>query len=87
LAHTEEILSILETHPALRGAEEPLRVYLTCYRVLRAVDDPRSGELLDAAYRLIQERARKIDDEELRRSYLENVASHREIVAEWEKQR
>jgi hypothetical protein len=35
---------------------------------------------------LIQERANKIDDETLRRSYLENVPHHREIIALWKKQ-
>ena len=33
---------------------------------------------------LLQERAATIEDEALRRSYLENVAAHREIVALWE---
>jgi hypothetical protein len=62
-----------------------MRIYLTCYRVLRAMGDPRASEILDAAYRLIQERADKIEDEALRRSYLENVAANREIIREWRK--
>jgi hypothetical protein len=33
---------------------------------------------------LLQERAAKIEDQDLRRSYLENVPFHREIVAAWE---
>ena len=37
---------------------------------------------MNAAYNLLQEQAARIDDEELRRSFLENVASHREIVSE-----
>jgi tetratricopeptide (TPR) repeat protein len=86
LAHVEEILSYLEAHPTLDGAYEPLRIYLTCHQILRAVEDPRAEEILDAAYRLLQERATKIDDEDLRRSYLENVAAHREIVATWKAQ-
>ena len=84
LAHVEEILCCLETYPELYGTWEPLRVYLTCYRVLRAGEDPRAEEILDAAYRLLQERAARIEDERLRRSYLENVAAHREIIAAWE---
>jgi len=77
-------LSYLETHPTLDGTIEPLRVYLTCYRVLRANEDPRAGEVLSAAHRLLQERAARIDDEQLRRSFLENVAAHREIIEAWE---
>ena len=45
--------------------------------------DPRAEEILTGAYHLLQERAEKIDDQELRRSYLENVSYHREIVAEF----
>jgi len=85
LAHVEEIVRYLETHPTLDGTEEPFRVYLTCYRVLRANHDPRAGDILDTAHRLLQERAAKIEDEELRRSFLENVAAHRETVEEWGK--
>jgi hypothetical protein len=83
LAHVQEILICLEAGPGLEGTWEPLRVYLTCYCVLRANGDPRAEETLAAAYCLLQERAANIDDEGLRRSYLENVAAHREIVAAW----
>ena len=84
LVHVEEILSHVETRPTLEGTYEPFRVYLTCYRVLRANQDPRAGDILDTAHRLLQERAAKIPDEELRRSFLENVAAHREIIEAWE---
>jgi DNA-binding SARP family transcriptional activator/class 3 adenylate cyclase len=83
LAHVEEILGYLKAHPMPDGMVEPFQVYLTCYRVLRANGDPRAKEIMDVACRLLQERAKKIDDEALRRSYLENVAAHREIVAEY----
>ncbi|HUT17943.1 MAG TPA: tetratricopeptide repeat protein, partial [Anaerolineae bacterium] len=83
LAHVDDILGYLSDHPALEGTLEPLRIYLTCYRVLQANGDPRGGEILDAAYHLLQKRAATIEDEDLRRSYVENVAVHREIVATW----
>ena len=89
-AQVEEILAHLETGSpstgtghALDGTDEPFRVYLTCYRVLRAGQDPRAREILGAAYSLLQERAAKITDEELRHSFFENVASHREIAEAW----
>jgi adenylate cyclase len=83
-AHTqiEEILNHLETG-TLEGTVQPIQIYLTCFHVLRASDDPRAGNLLDAGHRLLQELAAKIDDVNLRHSFLENVAAHREIVAEW----
>ena len=90
-AQVEEVLSHLETKTpstgsgyGLEGTDEPFRVYLTCYRVLRVNQDPRAQEILTTAHRLLQERAAKISDEKLRRSFLENVAAHREIGEEIE---
>jgi len=59
---------------------------LTCYRVLQAGGDPRAREVLTNAHAMLQERASKINDQELRRSYLENVPYHREILEEWARQ-
>jgi tetratricopeptide (TPR) repeat protein len=83
LSHVEHILRHLETG-SVSGTNEPLRIYLTCYRVLRANGDPRAEEVLAEAHNLLQERAAKITDEELRRSFLENVSAHRELVSEWQ---
>jgi tetratricopeptide (TPR) repeat protein len=80
--HVEEILGFLQDN-TLDGTEEPFRVYLTCYRVLHANQDPRAQEILNTAHGLLQEQAVRISDEELRRSFLENVAAHREIVREF----
>lgn len=79
-AQVEEILSYLEDG-TLDGTDEPFQVYLTCYRVLCAGRDPRAEGVLVAAHRLLQERAARIEDEELRQSFLENVVAHREIIA------
>jgi hypothetical protein len=75
----EEILTHLKSN-TLDSTDESLQVYLTCYRVLRAAQDPRAQETLGTAYALLQERAAKIGDAETRRSFLENVAAHREIL-------
>jgi tetratricopeptide (TPR) repeat protein/class 3 adenylate cyclase/tRNA A-37 threonylcarbamoyl transferase component Bud32 len=83
LAHLKEILDYLEAHPGIEGTAEPFQVYLTCYHALCANDDPRAKEVLAAAYNLLQKRA-KIDDQALRRSFLENVATHKKIVREFE---
>jgi hypothetical protein len=79
----EDILEHLETR-SLDGAEDPFSVYLTCYRVLEANGDPHAREILGKAYHVLQERAAKIHDQYLRRSFLENVTAHREIVQAWE---
>jgi tetratricopeptide (TPR) repeat protein len=80
--YVEEILGHLEKG-SLVGTEEPCQVYLTCYWVLKASRDPRASAILETAHCFLQERAAKIADQELRRSFLENVAAHREIVSEW----
>jgi tetratricopeptide (TPR) repeat protein len=77
----EEILNHLAVN-SLDGTDEPFRVYLTCYRVLRANRDPRAQAILDTACCLLQERAARISEQELRRSFLGNVVVHREIVEE-----
>jgi hypothetical protein len=78
-SQVEEILVYLETD-TLEGTEEPIWIYLTCYRALHANQDPRAEDILTTAYDLLSEWAAKIEDDELRRSYLENVAFHREIM-------
>jgi hypothetical protein len=66
-AHADQVLSSLEIHN-LDGTQEPFRIYLTCYRVLRASDDPRADKILATAHGLLQERAAKIENEDLSRS-------------------
>lgn len=80
LSHVEGLLDHLGTG-IVESSHEPLLIYLTCYRVLHAARDPRAQKVLGSAHSLLQERAARIPDEEMRRSYLEEVAAHREITA------
>jgi ATP/maltotriose-dependent transcriptional regulator MalT len=59
--------------------------YLTCCQVFQANADPRAAEALAEAHEVLQERAARISDEEHRRSFLENVPWHREIIAMWKR--
>lgn len=79
--HIESILLYL-TDGSLDGTDEPIRVYLTCYTVLKAARDPRTEKTLITAYNILQERAERIQDDGIRRSFLENVPAHRELIAE-----
>jgi tetratricopeptide (TPR) repeat protein len=74
-----EILGYLE-EGSLDGADEPARVYLTCYSILQASQDPQADEILGKANEFVMERANKIMDEDLRHSYLFQVPTHREII-------
>jgi tetratricopeptide (TPR) repeat protein len=85
LAHVEEILMFLKTG-ILAGADAPFRIYLTCYRVLQAQHDLRGPGILQIAYQRLQARVAAISDERLRRSFLEQVPEHRELVWEHDRQ-
>jgi predicted ATPase/DNA-binding SARP family transcriptional activator/Tfp pilus assembly protein PilF len=76
----EEILEQLSTG-SLVGTADPFQIRLTCYNVLREAHDERAGDFLDSAYRKLQKQAAHIDDAMLRRSFLENVPSHRTLVS------
>ncbi|MCP4527659.1 MAG: tetratricopeptide repeat protein, partial [Aestuariibacter sp.] len=83
-AQVEEILAYLDAGGNLDGTEQPLRIYLTCYQVLQASGDSRAAGVLQSAHAALQEQAARIPDEDTRRSFLENVPWHREIVAAWQ---
>jgi tetratricopeptide (TPR) repeat protein len=83
-AHVEEILGYLAAGHSLEGTAEPIWIYLTCYRVLQANQDPRAPDILRTGRDTLLERAAKFKDEETQRSYLENVAAHREILSAWQ---
>jgi DNA-binding SARP family transcriptional activator/class 3 adenylate cyclase/tetratricopeptide (TPR) repeat protein len=81
LAEVEQIVSYIQSGGHFHGTAEPLRPYLTCYRVLSANDDPRAVEVLARAHVLLMEGAAAIDDEVLRDSYLGNVETNRQLIA------
>jgi hypothetical protein len=65
-----------------------LPAHLVAYQVLAATGyGERARKILAKAHALLTERADRLDDVEFRRSFLDNVAAHREIVMEWEKAR
>lgn len=82
----DEILTYLEGN-TLDGDDDPFRVWLTCYQVLSANQDQRGLAILARAYNGLQERASRIGDPELQLSFLENVITHQELVAAWQKHR
>jgi DNA-binding NarL/FixJ family response regulator len=63
-----------------------LRIHLTCYRVLCANQDARAQAVLELAQRVLHKRAAQITHEARRRSFLENVATHREITRAYERE-
>ena len=83
-AHVQKFLNEVNER-ALAQTEDPLRVYLTCYRILRACMDARANQLIETAHRILQERAAKTPNAVIRQSFLQKVPVHRDIIAEFEK--
>ncbi len=79
----DQVASVLEYLHAGGSLEKPFRIYLTCYHVMAASQDPRAGEILETAHHLLQEQAAAIPYEEARRSFLEDIPSHRQILSLW----
>ena len=73
-----EIVNVLVEHPHA-GLDEPFDIYLICYRVLNAHDDPRARTVLQTAHSLLRDYASHITDDALRHSFVENVATHCEL--------
>lgn len=79
LTHVETILTHLETS-TLAGADEPFRIYLTCYQVLHELADSRAPQLLSTATAALHHRAASISNPTQRHSFLESVPAHRQLL-------
>lgn len=62
------------------GAAEPFRLHLTCYRALAQAEDRRGEQILKAGHDELRAQAAKIEDGELRRSFLEEVSANRALL-------
>jgi class 3 adenylate cyclase/tetratricopeptide (TPR) repeat protein len=67
------VLSALD-RPELLGAIQPAEIYRSCWQVLVACGDPRAEEAGTAAHAYVESSAARIDDEELRESFLRLAA-------------
>jgi tetratricopeptide (TPR) repeat protein len=78
------VLDFLAATPS-DGAEEPVRLYLTCARVLEALGDQRAPGLVGAAYTLLEEQAEGLGAGE-REALLQRLPAHRAVAAAWQAQ-
>jgi tetratricopeptide (TPR) repeat protein len=79
----EELMGYLSDAGTLEATEEPLRVYLACYEVLDRIADPRATRILDTARQLLDTQVSKINNEQARRTFVENVPWRRAIEQAW----
>ena len=83
LYHVEAVLNqmvLADPDRFLDGVMDPFQLLLACYQVLHSLGDPRANALLAVAHRRLLARAANIADEDLRRSFLENVPTHRQLL-------
>jgi len=83
-AHVEALLAYFASGGSTDGTDEPLRIHLTCFRVLEAAHDPRADALLTTMHAMLEQRAAKITDPDAQRMFRNNIAHNREIAAAWE---
>lgn len=80
----EHIIQYLEKNGTLEGTEEPLRIYLACYRAMQKLDDPRSITILKEAVQLLESQVARLPDEEARQMFIQNVPCRRAIYEAWQ---
>ncbi len=85
---TEYIVSWIEAN-GVEGIELPVLVYLICYQVLKAAakKDSHLSEnaqtILNRGQALLQQHALRIQDQELRKQFMENVPFNQMLHAAW----
>jgi predicted ATPase len=81
--YATEALAYVREHGLIQVGS-PFLVYHTCIRIFEACGEEEAArQALEEAYEGLVARAERIADPQLRRSYLERVPEHREIVAAW----
>ncbi|MCB8928747.1 MAG: protein kinase [Ardenticatenaceae bacterium] len=66
------------------GLELPMLVYWHCFTILNMLGSTdEASDLLEEAHTYLQEKAARIQDDDTRDSFLQNVPYHRQIMAAW----
>jgi len=85
IQYAEQAIQILDDCKG-EGPDYPHRDYFRCYQVFSANKQmEKAGRLLKTACRILQDKVNKISDEDMRRSFLENVSFNAEIQKEAER--
>jgi tetratricopeptide (TPR) repeat protein len=79
LAHIATILNFAEAN-SLEGSQQPVRILMTCYDVLKGEGDGRAAAILQQAHQLLQKQAASIMDEAMRQRFLQLVPLHQKII-------
>ena len=83
LVEANRVLGALAEGLSLAGSGEEMRVRYLCFKVLDAAADARATPHIEALHADLQATAARIADAVTRRQLLEDVETHRDIVAAW----
>jgi len=86
IEYVDKVLRHLENDGSLDGTEEPLRIRWMLCNVLQHAEDTRAMPLLVETHRQLHERAGKISNTQMRRTFLENVPHNQAIETAWKRQ-
>ncbi|WP_420644919.1 tetratricopeptide repeat protein [Candidatus Leptofilum sp.] len=78
-ANIQPVVTHLQSGNTLAGTSRPFYIYLVCYELLAAVQDPYAPIVLKQAYEELSRYAYKITDELRLKSFWQNVKEHRQI--------
>jgi len=81
--YVDQIMQFIESGSSLDGADEPLRVYYSCYLYLERKKDLRSLQVLQIAKQLLDTQVSRFANVAERERYIENIPWRRAI---WNKQ-
>jgi tetratricopeptide (TPR) repeat protein len=79
LAYVDTAVTQLLNGLSLEGTESAFNTYKNCYLTLAALQDSRAKELLQLAYKRLQESANSIADEDAKARFLQ-VEAHRQLI-------
>lgn len=80
----DEVLAMMDEE-ALSQAEEPLRIYYDCYRVLQITNAAQALVTILHAHTKLHQQADKITDLAIRESFLHKVPIHHKIITAFDK--
>jgi tetratricopeptide (TPR) repeat protein len=83
LERVDAVLSVLDQLGS-SSIYAPADIYLACSRVLLAVGDPRVDIILNKAHGWLQEHLQRLGADEHRRSFIENIPAHAELMRAWQ---
>lgn len=75
----QHILEYMQSDPSFEGAEEPLRIYLSVFKVIEKTKDPRTSLVLQNANQLLGAQVSKLRSQEARQMFVENVPWRRTL--------